>query len=73
MKKLSSVIYGKHRKFKILKHHASSKKTVVSIICSKCENEDEKLSKEQKSVEILKNSWFNWKRVINLRIWLKKT
>ena len=31
MKKLSSVIYGKHRKFKILKHHASSKKQLFLL------------------------------------------
>ena len=39
---------------KILKYHTFSKKTLVfSIICSKCENEDEKIFKEE-SLEILK-------------------
>ena len=30
------------------------KTLVLSIICSKCKNEDEKLFKEEESVEILK-------------------
>ena len=38
---------------KNLKYHTSQKK-VISIICSKCKNEDEKLFKEEKSVEISK-------------------
>ena len=39
---------------KILKYHTFSKKTLVfSIICSKCENENEKIFKEE-SLEILK-------------------
>ena len=29
------------------------KKTVLSITCSKCENEDEKIFKEEKSIVIL--------------------
>ena len=40
---------------KILKYHTFSKKTLVfSIICSKCENEDEKILSEEESIEILK-------------------
>ena len=39
---------------KNLKYHISRKKLVLSIICSKCENEDEKLLKEEESIEILK-------------------
>ena len=40
---------------KILKYHAFSKKTLaLSIICSKCKNEDENILKEKKSTEILK-------------------
>ena len=39
---------------KILKHHTFSKKTLVLfIICSECKNEDEKLFKEEESIEIL--------------------
>ena len=43
--------------FKILKYHTFSKKhffLLFSIICSKCKNEDEKIFKEEKSIEILK-------------------
>ena len=40
---------------KNLKYHTSWKKILVlPIICSKCENEDEELFKEKKSIEILK-------------------
>ena len=39
---------------KNLKYHTSRKKLVLSIICSKCKNEDEKLLKEEESIEILK-------------------
>ena len=40
---------------KNLKYHTSYKKTLVlSIICSKCRNEEDKIFKEDKSIEILK-------------------
>ena len=40
---------------KTLKYHTFSIKTlVVYIICSKCENEYEKIFKEEESMEILK-------------------
>ena len=39
---------------KNLKYHTSRKMLVLSIICSNCKNEDEKLSKEEESFEILK-------------------
>ena len=39
----------------ILKYHIFSKKTVLSIIFSTCENEYEKISKEEESMEILKS------------------
>ena len=40
---------------KSLKCHTFSKKTLVlSIICSKSKNEDEKIFKEEESIEILK-------------------
>ena len=39
---------------KTLKYHTFSKKTLVfSIICSKCENEDENIFKEEESLEKL--------------------
>ena len=55
MKKLYCVISRKYRKFrepKIL--HLLEKTLVLSIICSKCKNEDEKLFKEEESIETLK-------------------
>ena len=40
---------------KILKYHTFLKKTLVlSIICSKCKNEDEKIFTEEELIEILK-------------------
>ena len=55
MKKLYCVISGKYRKFE--KRNISyllEKMLVVSIISSKCKNEDEKLFKEGEPIEILK-------------------
>ena len=46
--------YKKNKSIKI--SHLLQKTLVLSIICSKCENEDEKLFKEDESVEIFKNS-----------------
>ena len=52
MKKIYCVICGKHRKLKKkIKHF--QKTLVLSITCSKCENEDEKTFKEEESIEIL--------------------
>ena len=46
---------GKYRKFKTPKILYLLEKTLVlSIICSKCKNEDEELFKEEKSIKILK-------------------
>ena len=54
MKKLC-VIYGKYRKFENPKiSYILEKMLVLSIIYSKCKNEDEKIFKEEESVEILK-------------------
>ena len=53
MKKLYCVICNKYRKFekpKIL--YLLEKILVLSIICSKCKNEDEKIFKEEESIEI---------------------
>ena len=54
MTKIYRVICGKYTKFKILKYHTLSKKTLLlSIICSNFENKDEKIFKEEESLEIL--------------------
>ena len=54
MKKLNCVICGKYRKFEKPKISFLLEKTLVlSTICKKCENEDEKLFKEEESIEIL--------------------
>ena len=55
MKKLYCVICNKYRKFekrKIL--YLLEKILVLSIICSKCKSEDEKIFKQEESIEILK-------------------
>ena len=55
MKKFYCVICGKYRKLEKPKISYLLEKTLVlSIICSKCENEDEKIFKEEESIEILK-------------------
>ena len=55
MKKLYCVICSKCRKFEKPKiSYLSEKALVLSIICSKCKNEDEKILKEEESTEILK-------------------
>ena len=55
MKKLHCVICGKYRKFEKPKISYLLEKTLVlPIICSKCKNEDEKIFKEEESIEILK-------------------
>ena len=55
MKKLYCVICGKYRKSEKPKNsHLLQKTLVLSIICSKCKNEDEKLFKKEESIEILK-------------------
>ena len=54
MKKLYCVICSKYRKSEKPKISYLLEKTLVlSIICSKCKNEDEKLFKEE-SIKILK-------------------
>ena len=55
MKKLYCVPCGKYRKFEKPKISYPSEKTLfLSIICSNCKNKDEKLFKEEGSIEILK-------------------
>ena len=53
MKRVYCVICGKYRKFEKPKiSFILEKVLVLSIICSKCKNEDEKLFKEEESSEI---------------------
>ena len=55
MKKLNCVISGKHGKFEKPKiSFLLEKALVLSIIGSKCKNEDKKRFKEEESIEILK-------------------
>ena len=54
MKKLYCLICGRCRKFKNPKISYIFGKTLVSVIFSKCKNEDEKIFKEEKPIEILK-------------------
>ena len=54
MKKLYCVIFGYYRKSKNLRIYIFEKRLVLSIICSKCENEDEKIFEKEESIEILK-------------------
>ena len=52
---LDLLIFYKYRKFDKPKiSYLLEKILVLSIICSKCKNEDKKLFKEEKSIEILK-------------------
>ena len=53
MKRLYCVICGKYRKFEKPKiSFILERSLVLSIICSKCKNEDEKLFKEEGWTEI---------------------
>ena len=55
MRKLYCVICGKYIKFVKPKiSHLLEKILVLSIICSKCKNEDEKIFKKEESIKILK-------------------
>ena len=54
MKKIYCVICGEYRKFeKPETSYLLEKALVLSIICSKRKNEDEKIFKEEDSIEIL--------------------
>ena len=60
MKNLYCVVCGKYRKFEITKiSYILEKILVLSLIFSKCKNEDEKIFKEEESIEVIKNSWFD--------------
>ena len=55
MKIIYCFIFGKYRKFKNPKRsYIFQKALVLSIIWSKNKNEDEKIYKEEESIEILK-------------------
>ena len=55
MKNLYCTISGQSKKFEKPKiSYLLEKLLVLSIICSKCKNEDEKLSKVEELIEILK-------------------
>ena len=55
MEKIYCVICGKYKKFKNSKISYIFEKTLVlSIIYSKCESEDEKIFKEEQSMEMLR-------------------
>ena len=55
MEKLYCVVCGKYKKFEKPKISSILEKTLVlSIICSKCKNEDGNIFKEEESIEILK-------------------
>ena len=50
-----SIMCGKYKKFEKPKISYLSEKTLLlSIICSKCKNKDEKIFKEEESTDILK-------------------
>ena len=66
MKNIYSVICGKFRKFKNSKTYIFEKTLVLSTICSKCKNEDEKIYKKIINWDI-KNSRFNQKYIITLK------
>ena len=53
MKKLYCVICDKYRKFEKPKLSYLLKKQLLLLFCSKCKNEDEKLFKEEESIETL--------------------
>ena len=54
-KKLYCIICGKYRKYEKPKiSYLLEKRLILSIICSKCKNEDDKLFKEEESIEILR-------------------
>ena len=53
---------------KLLKHDTFCKNISFFIICSKYENRDDKIHKEEESIETIKAL-----DLITLKIWLKKT
>ena len=74
MKKIYFSVCGKNKKDKNRKiSYIFEKKSVLSIVCSKCGSKDEKIFKEEQSIKILKilgliNSIEQYQN-----IWQKKT
>ena len=55
MKKSYCIFCSKYRKFEKPKiSYISEKALVISIICSKCKREDEKIFKQEESIKIFK-------------------
>ena len=76
MKKLYCIICGKYRKFEKSKiSYLLEKRLVLFIICGQCKNEDEKIFKEEESIEILKILGLinNIEKYQNIQSCLKKT
>ena len=60
MKGSYCVICGKYKKFEKPKiSYLLEKTSIISFICNKCKNEDQKISKEEESIEISKMFWLN--------------
>ena len=55
MKNIYCIIVVSIENSKTIKYHTFLKKTlVIYIICNKCGNEDEKIFKEEESIDLLK-------------------
>ena len=68
------VICGNYKKSKNLKISCIFEKTLaLSIICSKCENDNEKIFKEEEPIDILKILGLIKYIYLLLKIWLRKT
>ena len=67
MTKLYSVICGRYIKIETFwkKKYILEQTFVLAIICGKCKDLKKKINWD------IKNSWFNWKYVITLKIWVK--
>ena len=72
MEKLYCVICGKYRKFEKPKISYIFEKTLIlSIICSKCKNEDEKVFKQEEWIWMLKILDLIEQNIITWKIWIK--
>ena len=49
------------------------KTLILSVIWSKCKNEDETIFKKGRISWNIRYSWFDWKSIITFKIWQKKT
>ena len=73
MEKLYCVICSKYRKFEKAKISYIFEKTLVlSVICSKCKNEAEKIFKKEESIGTLKILGL-FKNIIIFKKWSKNT